>query len=214
MEQATSGRGQGRVASGRSLLKHDGLEIVARSNGFAVEEIGKPVLDFNLPYEASIPEIEAFIDQQVEKCDRKLTDGDYNGAITNARSFVESILLDLEGKLDTNPPKYDGASRPTPRNRMNERRSRSWYSSQAQAFPAFRNPLRPPGHLLPVHNRHRCRYDLAAINCRFGLVKIGAKVVRHGRYVTFQLAEVAIPRALFAEILRLIDRLRLAPLPP
>ncbi len=36
-------------------------------------------------------------------------------------------------------------------------------------------------------------------------VKIGAKVVRHGRYVTFQLAEVAIPRRLFAEILRLID---------
>ena len=33
------------------------------------------------------------------------------------------------------------------------------------------------------------------------LIKIGAKVVRHGRYVTFQLAEVAIPRDLFAEIL-------------
>ncbi len=40
------------------------------------------------------------------------------------------------------------------------------------------------------------------------LIKIGAKVVRHGRYVTFQLAEVAIPRRLFAEILRLIDGLR------
>ena len=26
------------------------------------------------------------------------------------------------------------------------------------------------------------------------LVKIGAKVVRHGRYITFQLAEVAVPR--------------------
>ena len=37
------------------------------------------------------------------------------------------------------------------------------------------------------------------------LVKIGAKVVRHGRYVTFQLAEVAVPRNLFREILRLID---------
>ena len=46
------------------------------------------------------------------------------------------------------------------------------------------------------------------------LIKIGAKVVRHGRYVTFQLAEVAISRTLFAEILRLIDRLRPAPLPP
>ncbi len=30
------------------------------------------------------------------------------------------------------------------------------------------------------------------------LVKIGAKVVRHSRSVTFQLAEVAIPRRLFA----------------
>ena len=46
------------------------------------------------------------------------------------------------------------------------------------------------------------------------LIKIGAKVVRHGRYITFQLAEVAIPRPLFAEILRLIDGLRPAPLPP
>jgi hypothetical protein len=46
------------------------------------------------------------------------------------------------------------------------------------------------------------------------LVKIGAKVVRHGRYITFQMAEVAIPRTLFVEILRLIDGLRPAPLPP
>jgi hypothetical protein len=40
------------------------------------------------------------------------------------------------------------------------------------------------------------------------LIKIGAKVVSHGRYVTFQLAEVAVPRRLFAEILSLIARLR------
>ncbi len=45
------------------------------------------------------------------------------------------------------------------------------------------------------------------------LVKIGAKVVRHGRYVTFQLAEVAIPRSLFVDILRRIDRLRPRPAP-
>ncbi len=46
------------------------------------------------------------------------------------------------------------------------------------------------------------------------LIKIGAKVVRHGRYVTFQLAEVAVPRCLFADILRLIGDLRPTPLPP
>ncbi len=45
------------------------------------------------------------------------------------------------------------------------------------------------------------------------LVKIGAKIVRHGRYVTFQMAEVAIPRDLFADILRRIDRLRPRPAP-
>ena len=46
------------------------------------------------------------------------------------------------------------------------------------------------------------------------LIKIGTKVVRHGRYITFQFAEVAIPRSLFAKILRLIGGLRPAPLPP
>ena len=44
------------------------------------------------------------------------------------------------------------------------------------------------------------------------LVKIGARIVRHGRYVVFQLAEVAVPRALFTEILRRIDWLRPRPL--
>ena len=45
-------------------------------------------------------------------------------------------------------------------------------------------------------------------------IKIGVKVVRHGRYATFQLAEVAIPRALFAEVVHLLDGLRPAALPP
>ncbi len=38
------------------------------------------------------------------------------------------------------------------------------------------------------------------------LVKISAKVVSHGRYVTFQMAEVAVPRRMFADILALIAR--------
>ena len=40
------------------------------------------------------------------------------------------------------------------------------------------------------------------------LIKIGAKIVRHSRYVTFQMAEVAIDKRLFAEILSRIERLR------
>jgi len=45
------------------------------------------------------------------------------------------------------------------------------------------------------------------------LVKIGVKGVRRGRYVTFQLAGIAIPETLFADILRRINRLRPKPLP-
>jgi Transposase DDE domain group 1 len=45
------------------------------------------------------------------------------------------------------------------------------------------------------------------------LIKIGAKVVSHGRYVTFQMAEVAVSRQMFQEILMLIARLRAPPAP-
>jgi hypothetical protein len=45
------------------------------------------------------------------------------------------------------------------------------------------------------------------------LIKIGAKVVSHGRYVTFQMAEVAVSRQMFADILSLIARLRVPPAP-
>jgi hypothetical protein len=42
------------------------------------------------------------------------------------------------------------------------------------------------------------------------LIKIGAKVVAHAKYIIFQLAEVAVPRQLFARILERISQLRLA----
>ncbi len=43
------------------------------------------------------------------------------------------------------------------------------------------------------------------------LIKIGAKMVRHAGYVTFQMAEVAVPRSLFRDILARVRRLSLPP---
>ncbi|UCG17258.1 MAG: IS1380 family transposase [Phycisphaerales bacterium] len=43
------------------------------------------------------------------------------------------------------------------------------------------------------------------------LIKIGTKVVRHAKYVTFQLAEVAVPRELFVAILDRIQRFGVPP---
>lgn len=45
------------------------------------------------------------------------------------------------------------------------------------------------------------------------LVKIGAKIVRHGRSIAFQMAELMVPRALFQQILAAIATLRPSPPP-
>jgi len=59
--------------------------------------------------------------------------------------------------------------------------------------------------VLPASVRH---WTLTTL--REKLIKIGAKVEHHARKVVFQMAEVAVPRELFRDILRAIERLRLA----
>jgi hypothetical protein len=49
-----------------------------------------------------------FLSEQLNKCDRKLETADYDGAITNARSIVEAVLIEIEGRLDPTPTAYDG----------------------------------------------------------------------------------------------------------
>ena len=53
-------------------------------------------------------------------------------------------------------------------------------------------------------------WSLTSLKKKF--IKIGAKVVSHGHYVAFQMAEVAVPRNLFADILRLIGNCGRRPL--
>ena len=79
---------------------------------------------------------------------------------------------------------------------------------------------RPPGYGLMVSRPSSVSLALpkevehwSLTTLREKLVKIGAKVVRHGRYVTFQLAEVAVSKILFQKILALIDDLRRSPVP-
>ena len=67
------------------------------------------------------------------------------------------------------------------------------------------NFLRTPATPEPIK-------DWSLTSLKEKLIKIGAKVVSHGRYVAFQMAEVAIPRQMFQEILRLIAEL--LPQPP
>ena len=54
-------------------------------------------------------------------------------------------------------------------------------------------------------------WSLTSLQTR--LIKIGARVVRHARAITFQLAEVAVSGDLFTRILAAIQRLRAPPVP-
>lgn len=49
-----------------------------------------------------------FIDDQVKKAKEKLAKGDYDGAITNARSLVEAIQEEMIRKAGAEVPKWDG----------------------------------------------------------------------------------------------------------
>jgi hypothetical protein len=51
----------------------------------------------------------------------------------------------------------------------------------------------------------------ALTTLRERLVKIGARIVRHGRSIIFQMAEVMVARALFRQILAAIAALRPSP---
>src|SRR4029077_17089114 len=69
-----------------------------------------------------------------------------------------------------------------------------------------------PGNFLRTLATPEPIKDWSLTSLKEKLIKIGAKVVSHGRYIAFQMAEVAIPRRMFQEILRLIAELR--PQPP
>lgn len=49
-----------------------------------------------------------YINQQITKCKSKINTGDYDGAITNARTLIEEILLSIEEKIVGSRQDYDG----------------------------------------------------------------------------------------------------------
>jgi hypothetical protein len=89
------------------FLAFDGYEIVPHGKGYDVVDKtrGEIVVDVKLePSHLS----HAFIMEQIEKCRTKMSQGDYDGAITNARSLVEAVLAAIEKEFDPNAPDYDG----------------------------------------------------------------------------------------------------------
>ncbi|NUP96214.1 MAG: abortive infection family protein [Planctomycetaceae bacterium] len=89
-------------------LVFDGWEVVASGDRYRMRRRGENLVACEAKLEPDQHASHEYIKEQLDKCERKLRDDDYDGAITNARSVVESVLADVERRLDLAPPKYDG----------------------------------------------------------------------------------------------------------
>jgi hypothetical protein len=89
-------------------LAFDGWEVVPSGDRYRLRRRGESLVACEAKLEPQQHASHEFITEQIDKCDRKLRDDDYDGAITNARSVVEAVLADIEARLDPSPPQYDG----------------------------------------------------------------------------------------------------------
>jgi hypothetical protein len=103
-----------------------------------------------------------------------------------------------------------------------ERGRQRYYQVDAALMPDLRrqrgcvsSSMRWPAISATSCERWRCREERWSLtNLRDKLLKIDAKVVSHGRGITFQMAEVPVSWQMLAEIFLLIARLRAPSAPP
>lgn len=91
------------------FLYYEDLELKRRSKKYKLVNLAEPLVEIenNIFTVEGNPNHE-FISEQIEKCREKIQNQDFDGAITNARSLLEAVLVEIEKKLVNDPPKYDG----------------------------------------------------------------------------------------------------------
>lgn len=89
-------------------LRYDGFEVVPDGLVFKVRDLtaGKVKLEAS----AKVPDelSQLTIDENIRKCETKLSEGDFSGAITNSRTLIEAVLIGIEKDLDASAAEYDG----------------------------------------------------------------------------------------------------------
>lgn len=89
-------------------LKYDGYEVARDGLTFKVRELAAGKISMEPSAKVSDELTQLAIDENIRKCEAKLTEGDFSGAITNARSLIEAVLIGIEKELDGEAAGYDG----------------------------------------------------------------------------------------------------------
>lgn len=80
-------------------LKYDGYEVVKSGDFYRVYNVRRGSVELEINFDEPDKLTHLFIEEQIAKCDRKIAEGDYDGAITNARSLLEGVLVALEERI-------------------------------------------------------------------------------------------------------------------
>ena len=89
-------------------LSYDGYEVIIESGLVKIRDLEGISVECQHPFEDSKEEGHLFIDEQIVKSEKKIQENDFDGAITNARTLIEAVLVELEKNLVIDPLPYDG----------------------------------------------------------------------------------------------------------
>lgn len=86
------------------LIKYDGFALIKKGNIFKIADIQGNFIE----PEAVAAIGHEFVREQIEKCQQKISNNDFNGAITNARTLCEAVLIHIIETIDKSEIKNDG----------------------------------------------------------------------------------------------------------
>ncbi len=89
-------------------FEYDGYQVTIERGKAKLRDVDCGAVQFSSPYGDGSNDAHAFIDEQIEKSEQKILSGDYDGAITNARSLLEGIMRDIIALDSDAPQKCDG----------------------------------------------------------------------------------------------------------
>ena len=86
------------------LLKYDKFELKKHGEFYKITDIKGVLIQPETANEIN----HEFVNEQIVKCQRKISDGDFKGAITNARSLIEAIFIEIIERHEEREFKNDG----------------------------------------------------------------------------------------------------------
>ncbi|MGQ7848659.1 abortive infection family protein [Granulosicoccus sp. 3-233] len=90
-----------------SYLAYDGYEVILDNGRARIHDKKGSTVVYKHAFGVESDATD-FIREQLLKAEEKITAGDYDGAITNARSLLEAVMIELEKNIVENAPKYNG----------------------------------------------------------------------------------------------------------